>query len=233
MPLNDQERFELSQILDEMERRQKGRLIDSFFPDDGELRREFYSKHMQFFEEGAHHRERLFLAANRVGKSIVGSYESSTHLTGQYPEWWVGKKFDEPTRGWACGTSNVKTREICQEMLLGPINDMGTGMVPMDAIHGKPRRKAGVPDAIDTFEVKHISGGTSKLGFKSYESGREGFEGTAQHFIWLDEEPPLDVYTECVLRTMTTDGIIMATFTPLKGMSDVVLMFLKGGRLPQ
>ncbi len=47
-----------------------------------------------------------------------------------------------------------------------------------------------------------------------------------QHVIWLDEEPPADVYGECLIRTMTTNGIIMLTFTPLSGMSAVVLQFM-------
>ena len=25
--------------------------------------------------------------------------------------------------------------------------------------------------------------------------------------VWLDEEPPVDVYDECMLRLMTTDGL--------------------------
>lgn len=206
--------------------------MDTLFPDEGPLRRELYKKHMEFFASGKTVRERLFLAANRVGKSIVGGYEVTCHLTGRYPDWWEGKRFDEPTRGWAAGTSNEKTKEICQEILLGPINNMGTGMIPMDCIEST-RRKSGVPDGIVTADIKHISGDTSKIAFKSYEAGREGFEGTAQHFIWLDEEPPLAVYSECVIRTMTTGGIIMATFTPLKGMSQVVKIFLQGGKLPQ
>ena len=36
----------------------------------------------------------------------------------------------------------------------------------------------------------------------------------------------MDVYGECLVRTMTTDGIVMLTFTPLAGMSDVVISFL-------
>jgi phage terminase large subunit-like protein len=71
------------------------------------------------------------------------------------------------------------------------------------------------------------------LGVKSYQQGRRSFEGTEQDLIWLDEEPPLDIYTECLVRTMTTDGLVMLTFTPLEGMSEVVLSFLPGGRIPQ
>jgi phage terminase large subunit-like protein len=30
-----------------------------------------------------------------------------------------------------------------------------------------------------------------------------------------------------------TNGILLCSFTPLKGMSDVVLMFLPGGKVPE
>ena len=74
--------------------------------------------------------------------------------------------------------------------------------------------------------VKHVSGELSTLGLKAYAQGRGAFEGTAQHGIWLDEEPDMAVYAECLTRTMTTDGMILATFTPLEGMSDVVMAYL-------
>ncbi|TIR67326.1 MAG: hypothetical protein E5X15_28920, partial [Mesorhizobium sp.] len=41
-----------------------------------------------------------------------------------------------------------------------------------------------------------------------------------------DEEPPLDIYSEGLTRTNATGGITIVTFTPLLGMSDVVLRFL-------
>lgn len=68
---------------------------------------------------------------------------------------------------------------------------------------------------------------------KSYDQRREAFQGTEQDWIWLDEEPPMAIYTECLLRTMTNNGLVALTFTPLQGMSEVVLTFLPGGRLTE
>lgn len=65
------------------------------------------------------------------------------------------------------------------------------------------------------------------LGIKSYQQGRGSFEGTEQEGVWLDEEPPLEVYTECLTRTATTGGMMLLTFTPLDGYSDVVKSFLE------
>lgn len=226
-------------ILEELERRKSRRKIDSYYPDQGTLRRELYPKHLRFFAGGAEHRERLFLAANRVGKTEgVGAYETTVHLTGQYPRWWNGWRSDRPVRWWAAGKTNETTRDIVQAKLLGPPawdgqrkTFAGTGMVPGDAI-GPVTWKAGLTDLADTVRVKHVSGGWSLLGIKSYQQGRGSFEGTEQDGIWLDEEPPLDVYSECLVRTMTTDGRLLLTFTPLDGMSEVVMNFLENGKMP-
>jgi hypothetical protein len=85
----------------ELVRRASENRIDSYYPDDGPLRRELYPKHLEFFRAGIEHRERCFLAANRVGKTEgVGGYEMVCHLTGEYPEWWDGRTFDHPIEAW-------------------------------------------------------------------------------------------------------------------------------------
>lgn len=199
--------------------------------------REHYKQHLEFFRLGAEVRARCFMAANRVGKTFsAGGYEMSCHLTGRYPHWWPGKRFRHPIRAWACGKTNETTRDIVQTTLLGDIEYQGvrkvvdgSGVIPAECIGtqaGSITWKQGVQDLLDTIKIKHISGQWSKLGFKSYQQGRGSFEGTAQHVIWDDEEPPIDIYNEQVIRTATTRGIIMVTFTPLEGMSDVVRQFL-------
>ena len=186
---------------------------------------------MSFFAAGSEHRERLMLAANRVGKTDgVGGYETVLHLTGLYPKWWTGKRLKKPIRAWAAGDTSKTVREIIQEKLLGPVGDFGTGMIPGDSIVSTTT-KAGISGAVDMVIVKHVSGGNSSLILKSYDQKRQAFQGTEQDLIWLDEEPPLDIYTECLMRTMTTNGMILCTFTPLLGMSKVVLNFLPGGKL--
>ena len=226
-------------LLEEQDRRRRRRKLFAYYPDEGPLRRELYPKHLAYFEAGAQHRERLMLAANRVGKTEgIGGYETALHLTGEYPKWWVGRRFDGPVRWWVAGRTNETTRDIVQAKLLGPVEYVdnrkvfaGTGLVPGDAI-GDVTWKAGFQDLADRVQVRHVSGEWSALGIKSYQQGRGSFEGTEQDGIWLDEEPPLDVYSECLIRTMTTDGMILLTFTPMEGMSEVVMSFLEGGRIP-
>lgn len=237
--LTSSEKRQLLALLTEAERRRSRRKIDTYYPDDGPLRRDLYPRHLEFFAAGDQHRERLMLAANRVGKTEgIGGYETALHLTGQYPPWWVGRRFHRPIRAWVGGATNETTRDIVQTKLLGPVQwsggkkgVAGTGMVPGDAV-GDISWKAGVNDLVDTVSVRHASGGWSRLGCKSYQQGRKSFEGVEQDLIWLDEEPPMDVYSECLVRTMTTNGLMILTFTPLEGLSDVVLSFLDGGKMP-
>lgn len=179
------------------------------------------------------------LAANRVGKTEgVGGYETAMHLLGDYPQWWPGKKFERATEGWGAGDTSETVRDIIQKKLLGSLTDIGTGLLPKDRIHDYTRRR-GVADAVDTIYVKHASGGISELGLKSYDQKRHSFQGTKKDFVWLDEEPPLDIYTECLLRTMSTsgrdsdNGLMMLTFTPLRGMSETVMSFLGDGQIAE
>lgn len=220
-------------IQQELERRRARRKIYTYYPDTGAYRRELYRKHLEFFRAGATHRERAAICANRVGKTEgMGGYETVMHLTGDYPAWWPGKRFDHPIEAWASGKTMETTRDIIQAKLLGPPDresDWGTGLIPGNAILGFTRRR-GVSNALDTIMVRHVSGGVSILGLKAYEQGRGKYEGTAKHVIWNDEEPPLDVYTEALMRTMTVDGIVLNTFTPLEGITEVVLMFMPGGK---
>lgn len=183
--------------------------------------------------------EHLFLLANglsvsNTGKTLTGACLMAYHLTGIYPQWYTGRKFLNPVSAWAVGVSNQSTKEIQQQELLGDVNDQGTGTLPKDLIV-KVTKKPGVADAIETVYVKHVSGGLSKCTFKSYEQGRDSFQGTKKQFIWLDEEPrDKNIYSECLTRTMddTAPGIIICTFTPLFGLSDVVLSFLPDGQFP-
>ncbi|MGB9456366.1 MAG: terminase family protein [Bryobacteraceae bacterium] len=206
----------------ELQRRRSPLL--TMFPDAGPLRRELYAKHTEFFRAGAQYKQRLFMAANRVGKTVAGAFETACHLTGQYPSWWEGRRFEKATDGWACGTTSQTTRDVVESVLLGRSGCLG--MIPADAVLRTVAGR-GISGSVETVLVRHVSGKDSKLGFKTYEQGRRSFEGEAKDFIWCDEEPPLDVYTEMLYRLLTTKGLAWTTFTPLLGMSEMVTQFLE------
>lgn len=230
--LSFKERRQLHDLLKEQERIRGLKKFYGMYPDAGPLRRELYPKHLEFFKQGKVHRERLFCAANRVGKTEgAGGYELTAHLTGEYPRWWPGRVFHRPIMSWAAGDTGKSTRNILQRKLLGPIGYIGTGLIPGRLIK-RVTAKSGVSDGIELVYVKHVpTGKLSVLEFKSYDQKREGFQGTEQDVILEDEEPPEEVHDECVLRTMETPerpggGITMMTYTPIKGLTPLTLRFL-------
>lgn len=200
------------------------------FPETGPLARHNYPRHMEFFEAGARYKERLLMAANRVGKTEAGAFEATCHLTGEYPSWWKGRRFLTPVDGWTAGDTSLTVRDIQQLKMLGRWGEFGTGMIPAERII-KALPKNGVPEAVESVQVRHISGGISTLGFRSYDQGRLAFQGTSKHFVWPDEEPPADVYAEMVTRTMDVSGTVFITFTPLRGLSPTVIQFMPKGKI--
>lgn len=224
--LSEAEEERLYRLLLDEETYQAGRKLWTYYPDEGPLRRELYPKHLAFFEAGKIHKERAAMAANRIGKTEgIGAYEVTLHLTGLYPDWWNGRRWDRPVNCLCGGDTGTTTRDILVTKLLGPKEARGTGMVPRETL-GTVRPAPGIPDHVDYAKVKHASGGWSTVQFRSYDQGRQAWQGTERDIGWCDEEPPQDIYTELLLRTMTTGGMVIATFTPLNGLTDVALSFM-------
>lgn len=202
------------------------------FPDTGALRRELYPKHMAFITAGADTRERCFMGGNGVGKSVLGAFETACHATGRYPDWWTGYQFNTAIPMWVGGDTNETVRDITQAKLFGNVAKdpelLGTGLIPRDAIDAENIRfRPNTNRAIDFARVRNKDGGWTIVNLKSYEQGRKAWQGTEIPWIWLDEEPPQDIYIECVMRGRTTAGKIALTFTPLSGWTDVVDSFMK------
>ena len=184
-----------------------------------------YTKQREFHSAGKQYRERLFRAGNQLGKTVAGSAEAAIHATGLYPKWWNGHVFPEANSGWCSGVTGEVTRDTIQRLLLGPIGEHGTGYIPKEHIHDLLTAR-GQADLIDTIIIKHVDGGKSRIKLKYFEQGREKFQADTLQWAWNDEEPPADIYSEILTRTNATGGIIWTTFTPLKGMSEVVRRFM-------
>ena len=191
-----------------------------------------YVKQQDFFTLGASRRFRMFNAGNQLGKSEAGAFETTCHVTGRYPHWWQGIRFDKPILAWACGITADKTMSINQNKLCGAPNtpnSLGTGLIPRDLFAGPPVLGRGTTGAFASIPVKHVSGGTSTLAFKAYEQGWQKFQGDGVSFIWLDEEPDdFKVYTECQARLIATRGSMIITFTPLGGETELYQAFSRG-----
>lgn len=194
-----------------------------------------YSRQVEFHSAGAVHHERLFMAGNQLGKTIAGGFETAMHLTGRYPDWWKGAEFNKAPIVWASGVTGESTRDNPQRVLIGnppKQEEWGTGTIPKECLidHG---RAMGIPNLLDNVVVRFGGGGDVQAGesllyFKSYEKGREKWQGPTVDAVWFDEEPPLDIYTEGLTRTNRgqRSQFVYITFTPLLGMSEVVSRFI-------
>jgi phage terminase large subunit-like protein len=206
-----------------------------------------YPKQLEFHAGGAIHRERWLDAGNQCGKTTCGAAEAAFHLTGRYPPWWPGRRFNKPVRGWVGSDGFLQARDAAQRALVGPPEDQsqwGTGMIPGKDLLGWKRASAGVPNLLDHVAVQHHRNiGTiaeprwqkdrvSTLGIKSFDQGRPKWQGVTLDFVWMDEEPPYDVYLEALTRTNATGGIAWLTFTPLKGYTELVQSFIDECGLP-
>lgn len=221
-------RAKARKILEELARRNAENRIDTLFPEDGPLARSGYAKHVRWM--CSHEKRRALLGGNRVGKTDTLLTACAYHMTGEYPHWWAGIRYKSPVHVWFGDTSNEQARDVLQLKLLGPVGAFGTGLVRKSLIARAPTMKRGMADAVDSFYVRHKSGGTSIGWFKSYEQGREAWQGAAVHIVAFNEEPPEDVDSEATMRTMTLDGEVLYALTPMLGMSKVVREFIDGRR---
>jgi phage terminase large subunit-like protein len=197
-----------------------------------------YPKQIQHCKYGATYDERALLGGNRTGKTHCGTYEDTLHLTGLYPDWWEGRRFEYPIGAWVATDTAKNGRDILQEKFCGEPGVpqlFGTGMIPIDLFASDPTSKHGIANAYESVFVHHhtngIYDGVSTLMFKSYDQGRQAFQGTQQDLIHLDEEPKIEVYTECSLRLMSTspgdkNGALVLTETPLLGISELMISFM-------
>lgn len=193
-----------------------------------------YDFQRAFHEAGKDHPERMLRAANRTGKTWCAASEVSYHATGDYPDDWEGKRFDEPCLIWTGSPTNETSRDIVQTELFGGDGALGTGTIPKSKIIGRPKTKqCGISNVFETVQVRHVRG-ISRVMLKTYEQGWTKWQGTAPHVVWLDEEPckgafptteDYKIFTEAQTRILTSDGIIMVTFTPLNGMTPLVEHF--------
>jgi len=221
--ITQEELERLLQVVSELDIRDGSSKLQDYSP---------YAWQQRFHAEGNVCNQRLLMAGNRTGKTFSGAAEMAYHLTGRYPDDWQGRKFEKPIRAWAAGISNAKTRDIVQRELCGEPEDpqkWGTGAIPKEDLVSKTRLP-GVPNALQAVVIKHytngIYDGNSLLGFLSYEMGFEKFMGSPLDVIWLDEQTPYDIFSQCITRTADTGGMVYMTFTPEQGMTTVVHQFM-------
>lgn len=154
-------------------------------------------------------RNRWVFGGNRSGKTECGAVETLWMLRGIHPY----RKNRKNTFGWVVSLSQQVQRDVAQSKILYYLPKSWIADITM--LSG--RKDSPESGVIDQIKIKNVFGGISTLGFKSCDQGREKFQGSSLDFVWFDEEPPRDIYEECLMRVLDTRGDIFGTMTPLKG----------------
>ncbi|MBW2003024.1 MAG: phage terminase large subunit [Deltaproteobacteria bacterium] len=163
-----------------------------------------HKKQVEFHRDA--HRIKALFGGNRTGKTVGGATEAVFHATGN-----CRFRELEPSSGWVVSLSNEVQRDVAQKEILH--------WLPKKEIRDIIIRHGRKDDPENSILDKIILKNGETIGFKSCEQGRESFQGTSKGWIWFDEEPPEDIYRECRMRVLDTQGDIWFTMTPLKGLT--------------
>lgn len=130
----------------------------------------------------------------KVGKSFSEAAEVTWHLTGLYPEWWEGRKFNYPILCWCVGITGDSTRKVLQKELFGtPMAKdnaaLGTGAIPRDLVDFDTLERDG--NKILIAKIKHhnadgVFDGWSTVEFRSTQQGEQVLMGATVDYIWMD-----------------------------------------------
>ena len=164
-----------------------------------------HEKQMEFHRDTR--RNRWLFGGNRTGKTVGGAVESIYYALGIHPY----RRVPVPSRGWVVSLTNEVQRDVAQKEILY--------WLPRHRIKKIMVRAGRQDDPENAILDTIILDNGSVIGFKSCDQGREKFQGTSQHWIWFDEEPPKPIYDECRMRLMDTRGDIWGTMTPLQGLT--------------
>ncbi len=146
---------------------------------------------------------RVLFWGNRVGKTEGCAQEVARYALGEIKN----REVIQPIEIWcACPSYDVQ-KETTQKKL--------ERYLPVKSIKHITYIKAGTWGEIE------LTNG-SRINFKSYEQGREKFQGAGKRLIWFDEEPPKDIWEECIVRQEAGQRLdIIMSMTPIKGMTWV------------
>lgn len=158
-------------------------------------------------------RNRWVFGGNRSGKTECGAVESIYFARGIHPY----RKNKDNVFGWVVSLSCQVQRDVAQAKILKYLNP--DWIVDVTMLSGK--KDSPTSGVIDQLKIRNVFGGISTIGFKSCDQGREKFQGSSLDFVWFDEEPPKDIYDECLMRILDKRGDIFGTMTPLKGLTFV------------
>ena len=221
--LSPEDQKDYLDLLQKLEETRKYNKINYFQP---------YPFQKRFYDLGKDHPVRALIAANRCGKTYSAAMELSYHATGNYPEWWEGRVFDRPVTIVAAGVTSHQVKRVLQKEFVGTIHrdrkdEIGTGSLPRHTIDMK-RSVGGRDGLLPEIAIKHKDGGYSTIILYAYAQDVESMMGFTADIVYVDEQDKNKfdlIFSELVKRISSVNGLAMATFTPLAGMTHIVRQF--------
>lgn len=150
-------------------------------------------------------RGRVFIGGNRSGKTQGGAKETVDYATGNSN--YRKLKFEPPVDLRVVG---VDFKQGIEKIIKPAIQRW----LPISAL------KNGSWEDSYSKELRTLTlANKSTIEFMSYEQEVEKFAGTSRHLVWMDEEPPEDIFNENKARLVDTGGDWIITMTPVEGMT--------------
>lgn len=146
---------------------------------------------------------RALFWGNRVGKTEFGAEEVAEYATATHEY----RELKPPYDIWCTCPSFEVQEYTTQKKLLTylPAKEIDR----IEYLRGRIIRKIRMKNGVNII-------------FKSYEQGREKFQGAGVRLLWFDEEPPRDIWEECFVRVEAGQQLdVILTMTAIKGMTWV------------
>lgn len=193
------------EALIEMHRRTQEEQIRFFVPNPG--------AQVNFTKLVRSGREVAYFAGNKSGKTFTAAALTVIAALGKRASFYEQEPFfDHKIDAWV-GSVNYKVqREAVQAEILK--------LLPNREIKKIHWLQNGAIDRIDL-----VNGST--IGFKTYDQGRESWQGPVKHWIMCDEEPPQDIIKEARSRLTPPGARLLFSLTPLLGMTTLYREFIE------
>ena len=182
----------------------------------------------------------MTMAANRSGKTMSAGYHTALDLTGDYPDWWKGFRFEHAPNVLAMGVDNQQLKDVVQLELFGEMVEEGGGRKFKGGwVHANEIGRVDWSPILSGLARRvEIRGkyGSANCTLRTYSQSKTGhgslsFAGTSIDQIWVDECPPDSLVGQLVTRTMTGNygkgGRIRYTMTPELGLTQLVTNFME------